>query len=297
MEYKVLKNKDIDKQRWDACVNSSKEAHIYALSWYLDVVCPTWQALVFGDYEAVFPICKKYKWGIVPVILAPFLTKDFGIYTANLQRFLVPETFKVIKNEISKCLILNYNVCHEIELKFGKIKKTKQQIEFHSYEKYPEKTLRKSLRDAEIYGYELKFNINKDLLFEFLRDTLLTQNKFINKNQLNILLKLYHKGNQLGVIQNAAIYKESKICAVDIFGITSNVLYLIQNSGNEISKNGGMHFLLFNIIDKLKNNIAVVDFMGSNIESVRRFNKNFCNKEVEYTAIKKTMLLAMITKL
>ncbi len=41
-----LKHHEIDKQRWDACIQEARNAQIYALSWYLDVVTPGWEAIV-----------------------------------------------------------------------------------------------------------------------------------------------------------------------------------------------------------------------------------------------------------
>ena len=51
-----IQHKDIDFEKWDACVANSFNRLIYGFSWYLDVVCDDWDALVLNDYEAVFPL-------------------------------------------------------------------------------------------------------------------------------------------------------------------------------------------------------------------------------------------------
>ena len=61
---KYLKYEHIDKEKWDECIEQSFNGVIYAYSWFLDVVCEEWEALVEGDYERVFPINFRKKAGV-----------------------------------------------------------------------------------------------------------------------------------------------------------------------------------------------------------------------------------------
>jgi hypothetical protein len=56
-----LKHTEIDKQRWDKAIENSSFPSIYALSWYLDVVSPNWQALVSEDYSVCVSAYGKTK--------------------------------------------------------------------------------------------------------------------------------------------------------------------------------------------------------------------------------------------
>ena len=69
---KFIEHKNINKQRWDTCINKSTDPSIFAYSWYLDVVCNGWSGLVMNDYEAVFPLASKSKYN-VNYIVQPFL--------------------------------------------------------------------------------------------------------------------------------------------------------------------------------------------------------------------------------
>jgi len=51
-----LLHSDIDKMKWDACIQKAFNGNIYALSWYLDVVHEGWEALVEDDYVRVMPL-------------------------------------------------------------------------------------------------------------------------------------------------------------------------------------------------------------------------------------------------
>ena len=57
-----LKYHEINKQKWDLCILNSLNCKVYAFSWYLDSVSYCWDALVYGDYEMVFPIVYKKRF-------------------------------------------------------------------------------------------------------------------------------------------------------------------------------------------------------------------------------------------
>src|ERR1700759_1778470 len=59
-----LSHSDIDKLRWDACISHAQYSIIYGYSWYLDMVSPGWDALVDDDYQSVFPLTWKKKFGL-----------------------------------------------------------------------------------------------------------------------------------------------------------------------------------------------------------------------------------------
>ena len=46
----------IDKSKWDDCMDRADNGLIYAYSFYLDQMAKHWDALVFNDYEAVMPL-------------------------------------------------------------------------------------------------------------------------------------------------------------------------------------------------------------------------------------------------
>ena len=58
-----IKHQDIDFKKWDATILSSAFPFVFAQSFYLNATCPNWDALIIGDYESVFPITQKIKFG------------------------------------------------------------------------------------------------------------------------------------------------------------------------------------------------------------------------------------------
>src|SRR4030042_6270076 len=84
---------EINREKWDTCIENSCFETIYPYSWYLDLVSPAWEGLVMGDYEAVFPITWKKKYGIL-YIVQPVLSQQLGVFSpakpagSDVQSFL-----------------------------------------------------------------------------------------------------------------------------------------------------------------------------------------------------------------
>src|SRR5687768_5804317 len=95
-----LRNKDIDRSKWNACIARSTNGHIYATAEYLDHMAAHWDGLVMGDYEAVMPLTCNKKYGI-HYLYQPPLTAQLGLFGINptaemLASFLaaIPKKFR-----------------------------------------------------------------------------------------------------------------------------------------------------------------------------------------------------------
>jgi hypothetical protein len=68
-------------------VAQSPENVLYATTWYLDVVAPTWVALVVIEdevWQAVMPIPTRKKWGLT-VVQQPLFCQFLGVFTHPLR--------------------------------------------------------------------------------------------------------------------------------------------------------------------------------------------------------------------
>ncbi|WP_439881045.1 GNAT family N-acetyltransferase [Pontibacter sp. MBLB2868] len=86
MSIAYLQHHAIDKIQWDALITQSPEGQVYALSWYLDVVSPAWEAVVQldeeGKYRIVMPVPWLKKLG-VRYIQQPLFCQQLGVYSIN----------------------------------------------------------------------------------------------------------------------------------------------------------------------------------------------------------------------
>lgn len=82
MKILYLRHNQIDRIKWDATIAQSLCDLPYAYSWYLDVVCPMWEALVTEDYAYVMPLPLKKKWGI-SYLIHPIWVQQLGVFSAQ----------------------------------------------------------------------------------------------------------------------------------------------------------------------------------------------------------------------
>src|ERR1044071_9207251 len=88
-----LTYKEIDKVKWDACIDNADNGLIYAYSFYLDHLALHWDALVFNDYEIVMPLTWNKKYGIY-YLYQPFLTAQLGVFGKNISEEIFSKFLK-----------------------------------------------------------------------------------------------------------------------------------------------------------------------------------------------------------
>ena len=81
-QIRFIKNKFIDKNKWDNCISHAFNRRVYGFSWYLDIVCTNWEGVVYGDYKLVFPIVYK-KMFFFKFIYHPFFCQQLGPFCSQ----------------------------------------------------------------------------------------------------------------------------------------------------------------------------------------------------------------------
>jgi len=97
-----LKNDEIDREQWDNCIINSSASKPYPFSWYLDIMSPGWEALIDDDYDSVFPLPSRVRFGVQYVATPPFI-QQLGAFSPDkppaeaIIEFLdyMPEIFKL----------------------------------------------------------------------------------------------------------------------------------------------------------------------------------------------------------
>ncbi len=73
MKIQLLQRKEINDNQWNACLLKGINALVYSHTDYLDFLTDAnWMGLVAGNYEAVFPLPLKKKFGFSYVVQPPF---------------------------------------------------------------------------------------------------------------------------------------------------------------------------------------------------------------------------------
>ena len=75
-----IKRKDLEVEKYDACIENALQSRVYAFSWYLDIVADNWDVLVLDDYKAVMPIAWKKKY-FIKYVYPPLWLLELGVFS------------------------------------------------------------------------------------------------------------------------------------------------------------------------------------------------------------------------
>jgi hypothetical protein len=81
----LLSRPEIDDERWNTFITNAAQSVVYGYSWYLDVVCEDWKALIWpspDDYQIVIPLPLKRKWGMA-VVEQPLFCQYLGFFSVT----------------------------------------------------------------------------------------------------------------------------------------------------------------------------------------------------------------------
>jgi hypothetical protein len=104
-----VSHSDISGQQWDQCISRSFNGSIEAYSWFLNLFCEQWDALIEGNYKTVMPLPVKKRLGQNMIYMPPFI-RQLGIYSPehiSLKRTtdfldLLKRKFRVVNIDINK---------------------------------------------------------------------------------------------------------------------------------------------------------------------------------------------------
>ena len=287
MKIQHLRHNEIDRLRWDATIARSLCDLPYAYSWYLDVVCPMWEALVTDDYEYVMPLPLKKK-PFVSYLIHPIWVQQLGVYSAQE---ITEKVFKRFYRRIPY-LMFDFNVNYlNYSVACGYVQCKRNLIIPHSKDVY---AIRKN------YSYNAKRNISKaQNLGLRIEDIRLEEFVALWKSENSAMRQDLHATIQ--PLVEAVIFNSSQQCKPYLFGVYSGsqliaalfgiktrerFIYLIPVSNKEGKEKSAM----FMLVDYILENVCcqqglMFDCEGSMIDGVARFYRGFGAQEQPYASI------------
>ncbi|MCX6277443.1 MAG: hypothetical protein NT004_05035 [Bacteroidetes bacterium] len=289
----------IDQQRWDDCIAQSLNRRIYAFSWYLDMVCPGWDALIGGDYETVFPLTWNRKWS-VKYLYQPYFTQQLGVFSINpISTELVSAFLKAIPVEIKFAEIqlnamnglpipgwnMKNRINHELSLD-----STYQEIA-GKYSQNTKRNLKKAAEARVFIGNQPSINDLIDLFRTNFGDR---EGKLKPKNYriINNLLT-YFKHHGIGAPMGIYSAQNKLSSAAFFVQDQSRIYFLFAASSPQARENGAMFYLIDRFIANHAGKPIILDFEGGNDPQLGRFYKSFGACEVSYPAMTMNRLPSM----
>ncbi|MES2779341.1 MAG: hypothetical protein V4651_05525 [Bacteroidota bacterium] len=275
-----LTHENIDKTKWDLCIEQAQNSLVYGYSWYLDLLAPGWEALVLGDYKAVMPLTRNKKMTL-SYLYQPFFMQQLGLFYKHhhdqdrLIDFIqaIPAHFRYVdinlneKNELMhtgyalqkrKNLVLNLHDPYEILHK-----------EFDDH-------CKRNLKKAKKINQKIEA-IDANVAVSFYQ-------KHKGNNTSNVLPKHYKKFKavlqialQRNMLYCRGVFNENhELIATGIFLIhQGRIIYMMGGASAKGRDARSMYALFDHVIMQFCNHPTLLDFEGSEIPGIARFYKGF----------------------
>ena len=275
---------NLDFKKWDNCIEHSFNATFYASSWYLNIVCEQWDALVLDDYEAVIPLPRRKMWG-VKYIYQPFLCQQLGVFYTH-HNFEVDDFISAIPKRFLQFTI-NLNSFNS-QTSYTTKKNTNDVLSLNDNidvirDKYSASHL-KNLKRAN--KQKLSIASRCDTEEEFSKNKGLLASDFMTPKQLELELKIIQASIAVGKGEIFSVKGENGNCCSIFLMKDKKSLYLLSSYSNVEGRKKSAYFFLLDYIFSLERFRGYVfDFEGSNLEGVAQRNKGFGAVPTNYYTI------------
>tara|TARA_X000000950_G_C13899312_1_gene654280 strand:- start:436 stop:1308 length:873 start_codon:yes stop_codon:yes gene_type:complete len=272
----VVNFNQIDPVKWDSCVRNSLQERVYA---YYDVLYfstgKQWIGLIYEDYKAVMPIPIKYKWNIIPFVSQPQFCQQLGVFSKDVLTYSIfTEFLKILKKQSIIKVHYFFNALntkylegyHQRPNYILPLQNDYQKI----YTQY-KSSLKKNLNKANKNNLQWKQNAPLKICFDHYQKA---HGKYHNELNFDFFLKIQNKKSiNFHLI---GVKKDNQWLASAIFLQDSKRLYYILGAPTELGRSlGALPFLLDGLIQKFAGRNMILDFEGSQIQSVANFYEKF----------------------
>lgn len=298
---RYLKHNEIDKALWDATIAASPQCLSYAFSWYLDIACPNWDALIDDDYQAVMPLPQKVKLGIT-YVYPPYFIQQLGVFSSRdlkikiIQDFItaIPEKFKFIEYNLN---IENSSIGEEVfrNQKFEVLRNVTHHLslqnDYTAISKNYSQNLKRNLKKAVAAELVIQENVDAKTVVELFRKNRGKEIDNLKDENYKTFLALVTRAKKQHTLKTVGINYKKELCAGAVFWIQNNSLIFIFSATNALAKKtGAMPFLIDYVIQQFSNKAIKLDFEGSNNAALARFYKGFGAAEKVYFQLKRNNL-------
>ena len=269
---------------------------VYAYSWYLDLICLHWDAMIWGDYLYIMPLVNNRKYGL-RYIYQPFFTQQLGVFSSFPPE---PDIVNQFLNAIPKKFRLT-----DMNLNLGNVptvasfsirKNTTYQLSLHSradnlrtfYNSNTKRNIQKAIQN------NIRISTVPDVshFLEFTKKNLYEKSPEIKQEHYVSLQKVisFALPNQLGEIYGAWDSENNLVASVFFVTANQKCIYLAASSNQAGIEKSAMFLLIDTFIQNNAGKNQILDFEGSNISGVARFYAGFGASPETYFSVHQNRL-------
>lgn len=289
-----FRNSEIDKDKWDACIESCNIHKPYAYSWYLDIMAPGWEAMVDDDYDSVFPIPGFRKYAI-SYITTPVFLQQLGAFSPDkpgremLSDFLdyLPQFYRLIDLSVAqKTESQGFKVTERSNFELDVSKPFEKTLAGYSSDcrrniqlaSKKEPVLTKSIEPAEIIDLFLR-NKGAEIIGVKPRD-------YERLERLMLYCLVSGHGEMVGVRNR----QKKLIHGIFVVSVNGSKTLLFTAGCQESREKRTGYFVVNELIKMYSGTRCIIDFAGSSIPSVASFMESFGSKNRPYYRMYKNNL-------
>ena len=272
-EISIIPSYNIDREKWDRCINGSGNAVIYAGTVYLDHLADNWTGIVLNDYEQVMPVPWRMKFGIRYSYEIPFL-QQLGIFCGKK----IPDEKMFLKALFSVCRYGDY------PFNFGNfIGETKAFVNFilpldRTYEDLSKRfsgDVIQNIRRAA--AHDLDYENGEIDEAVFLYKKLYGKQSGITDEHFEKFRKLcFFIGKNDKIIVRKVCSAGGSLLAIALLPVDKMRMYNVMNSTLPEGKTAeANYYLLSRLWMEFEATGLIFDFEGSDIPGVKEFYRKF----------------------
>lgn len=289
LHIQYLTQRQIDKQKWDACIDKADNGLIYAYSFYLDFMATQWDGLVLNDYEAVMPLTWNRKYGI-NYLYQPFLTAQLGVFGSKITEekvgnFIqsIPFSFRYIDISLNSENVSGVPTGFSIHRSNYVLRLNKSYEDI--YQNYRD-NIKRNIRKAAQAGCTVQKDFDAEKVIELAVQQMQDYDKGA-ANNINRFRKLYHYLHDKQMAVTYGILLNNELLASCVFFFSHNRAYYILVGNHPNGKTiGASHALIDAFIKDHAGKNMLLDFEGSDIRNLAFFYSSFGAIHEVYPALK-----------
>ncbi len=282
--FQLLRREEIDNERWDQRVRDSANGLMYAQTTYLDCMAENWHALADRDYKVICALPWKRKFGISYIYPPPYV-QQLGLIGDHPTSLQTEQVLAMMKK------MFRYG---EYYFNFGNTgigeSRTNFILRLNQDHSALQATYPADLR------YDLKKAASNKLSYQRSQDHTeavglyyesLSQKKNTGSGLLAKLLTLFNIYTAKGQVLVREVRRQSSmLSAVVCIRDEKRIYLLVSATTTEGRKLKANHYLMDQLLKEFSGSGLVFDFVGSDLEGVAHFYRNFTSKVEPYFHVK-----------
>ena len=280
-------HQQINKKKWDDCIANAANGLLYATTNYLDAMAVQWDALVLNDYEMVMPLPCRKKYGI-NYLFQPSITPALGVIGNGVTAEIITAFLHAIPNKF-KVWDISFNSSNKILFTDGTVvarnnyvlnlNNSCNQLQ-QNYSENIDRNITKAIKSNCVVKKDISFEevaaICKE---EFPKFTNVEKDLF--KKLHNVFVHYKNTAATYGVFSKEGILLTS---CIFLFYKNRAYYWLVGNTP-ESKQYGASALLVDSFIKEHAGKNLLLDFEGSDTESVAEFYKKFGAVLESYTTL------------